>query len=102
MSGVVGIHARGYVAELHVHFVDLLKLVHGLRQFARLFQHAAEGVEQLLALVVEGGTNKDIGSQLGISEETVKRHLTNIFDKAGVSSRLELAMFALNHGLSRQ
>jgi len=56
---------------------------------------------EVVALVVEGGTNKDIGSELGISEETVKRHLTNIFDKAGVSSRLELAMFALNHGLSR-
>jgi len=57
---------------------------------------------EVVALVVEGGTNKDFGSKLGISEETVKRHLTHIFDKAGVSSRLELAMFALNHGLSRQ
>jgi len=57
---------------------------------------------EVVALVVEGGTNKEIGAQLGISEETIKRHLTNIFDKAGVSSRLELAMFALNHGLSRQ
>ena len=34
-----------------------------------------------------------------ISEETVKRHLSSIFDKLGVFSRLELAIFALNHGL---
>ena len=35
----------------------------------------------------------------GKSQETVKRHLSNIFDKLGVFSRLELAIFALNHGL---
>ncbi len=35
----------------------------------------------------------------GISEETVKRHLTNIFNKLGVGNRLELALFALNHNL---
>jgi two-component system nitrate/nitrite response regulator NarL len=55
--------------------------------------------QEVVALVVEGCTNKDVGSQLGISEETVKRHLTNIFDKTGVSNRLELALFALHHGL---
>lgn len=49
--------------------------------------------------VVQGGTNKDIATSLGISEETVKRHLTNAFDKTGVSSRLELALFAMHHQL---
>jgi DNA-binding NarL/FixJ family response regulator len=55
---------------------------------------------QIVAAVVEGRTNKDIGGKFSISEDTVKRHLTNIFDKLGTSNRLELALFAINHGLS--
>jgi DNA-binding NarL/FixJ family response regulator len=55
---------------------------------------------QMVAAVVEGRTNKDIAEKLSISEDTVKRHLTNIFDKLGTSNRLELALFAINHGLS--
>jgi DNA-binding NarL/FixJ family response regulator len=51
---------------------------------------------------VEGCTNKDVARECGIAEETVKRHLKNIFDKTGVSSRLELAMFALNHSLVKE
>jgi DNA-binding NarL/FixJ family response regulator len=49
--------------------------------------------------IVEGCSNKDIATQFAISEETVKRHLSNIFDKTGVSTRLELAMFAIVHKL---
>lgn len=55
---------------------------------------------QIVAAVVEGRTNKDIAAKFSISEDTVKRHLTNIFDKLGTSNRLELALFAINHGLS--
>ena len=54
---------------------------------------------QIVAAVVEGGTNKAIAEKFSISEETVKRHLTNIFDKLGTSNRLELALFAINHAL---
>lgn len=49
--------------------------------------------------IVEGCSNKAISSQFVISEETVKRHLSNIFDKTGVSTRLELALFAITHKL---
>jgi two-component system nitrate/nitrite response regulator NarL len=52
---------------------------------------------QIVAAVAEGGTNKDIAAQLTISEDTVKHHMSNIFDKVGVHSRLELAVFALYH-----
>jgi two-component system nitrate/nitrite response regulator NarL len=52
---------------------------------------------QIVAAVAEGGTNKDIAAQLTISEDTVKHHMSNIFDKMGVHSRLELAVFALYH-----
>lgn len=54
---------------------------------------------EIILLITQGCTNKDIAEKLGISEETVKRHLTNIFDKVGMSNRLELALFALSHGL---
>lgn len=54
---------------------------------------------QVTGLIVQGCTNKDVASECGITEETAKRHLKNIFDKTGVSSRLELAMFAVNHQL---
>lgn len=53
----------------------------------------------LVAMVVQGLTNKDIGQECGVTEETGKHHLKSIFDKVGVSSRLELAVFAINHQL---
>jgi two-component system, NarL family, nitrate/nitrite response regulator NarL len=53
----------------------------------------------IMGAVVEGRTNRDIARTFSISEDTVKRHLTHIFDKTGVSSRLELAMFAVHHKL---
>ena len=56
---------------------------------------------QLVALISAGGSNKEIAETLGITEATVKRHLANVFDKTGVSTRLELAVFAMNHGLSQ-
>lgn len=55
---------------------------------------------EILAVIVEGCANKDIATRFSISEHTVKHHLTNIFDKLGVSSRLELAVFAANHRLA--
>ena len=54
---------------------------------------------EVVGLITEGSTNKHIAQTFGISEETVKRHLTNIFNKLGVGNRLELALFALNHNL---
>ena len=55
---------------------------------------------QLVSLISAGGSNKEIAESLGITEATVKRHLANVFDKTGVSTRLELAVFAMNHGLT--
>jgi DNA-binding NarL/FixJ family response regulator len=54
---------------------------------------------EVIALIVAGYTNKDIADKFSISEHTVKHHLTNIFDKLGVSNRLELALFSINHRL---
>ncbi len=49
----------------------------------------------VVGCIVEGCSNRDIAKQFSLSEETVKRHLSNIFDKTGVSTRLELALFAI-------
>jgi two-component system, NarL family, nitrate/nitrite response regulator NarL len=54
---------------------------------------------EVVTCIVEGCSNKDVAKQFNISEETVKRHLSNIFDKTGVSTRLELALFAIAHKL---
>jgi two-component system nitrate/nitrite response regulator NarL len=54
---------------------------------------------EVVTCIVEGCSNKDVAKQFVISEETVKRHLSNIFDKTGVSTRLELALFAIAHKL---
>jgi two-component system, NarL family, nitrate/nitrite response regulator NarL len=54
---------------------------------------------EILSSVVDGCTNKDIATQFKISEQTVKHHLTSIFEKVGVSNRLELALFAMNQNL---
>lgn len=56
--------------------------------------------QEIIASVVAGNSNKQIAQQFSLSEDTVKRHLTNIFGKVGVSSRLELALFALHHDLN--
>jgi len=58
-----------------------------------------EREREIIRLVVDAAANKEIADLLGISEKTVKNHLTHIFDKLGVSGRLELAMFAIDHGL---
>jgi two-component system nitrate/nitrite response regulator NarL len=54
---------------------------------------------EIIGAIVAGYSNKDIAREFKISEDTVKHHLTNVFDKVGVSSRLELALFAVNHKL---
>ena len=54
---------------------------------------------EIIAAVVAGFANKEIAQHFKISEDTVKHHLSNIFDKVGVSSRLELALFAVNQSL---
>jgi two-component system nitrate/nitrite response regulator NarL len=55
---------------------------------------------EVITRVVAGYPNKDIAREFAVSEETIKHHLTRIFDKVGVANRVELAMFAQAHGLA--
>ncbi len=54
---------------------------------------------QIVSAIVSGYSNKEMAKKFSLSEDTVKHHLTNVFDKAGVYNRLELALFAIHHGL---
>ena len=54
---------------------------------------------EVAAQVAAGRSNKEIATRLSVSEETVKHHLTHIFERLGISNRVELAVFAANHGL---
>jgi DNA-binding NarL/FixJ family response regulator len=57
--------------------------------------------EQVVALVAEGLQNRDIAQELNLSEHTVKKYLLRIFDKVGISTRVELVLYAVNHGEQR-
>lgn len=85
-----------------------------MRQFATSQEAASGGVQvskgrersplsqrerEIVALVAQGYKNKEMAEKMFISEQTVKNHLHNIFDKLGVSDRLELALYAIHKGL---
>jgi DNA-binding NarL/FixJ family response regulator len=52
---------------------------------------------QIVALIVQGCKNKEIALQLGTKEQVIKNYLRGIYDKTGVSDRLELALFTIHH-----
>jgi len=80
---------------------DLVAALRGLRSPTP--QAAARGLtpreREIISAVASGCGNGEIARKLAISEHTVKHHLTNIFDKLGVSTRLELALLAVAQGL---
>jgi two-component system, NarL family, nitrate/nitrite response regulator NarL len=82
-------------------------LVQYLRTLMQSTHHEARGKKfgltprelEIVSAVVAGYSNKEIAEYFKIAEDTVKHHLSNIFDKIGVSTRLELALFAVNQSL---
>jgi DNA-binding NarL/FixJ family response regulator len=61
-------------------------------------EHLTPKEVEIARLVWEGLTNREIGKILGTSEQVIKNHLRTTFDKLGVWSRLELAMYVAAHG----
>ena len=82
---------------------DLVKLVREITAPAPKRNCPKNGLTprelQVISTIVAGYSNKEIAQKFSISEDTVKHHLTNIFDKLGVSSRLELATYAISQRL---
>ena len=58
--------------------------------------------EQVVALVADGLSNRQVANELGLSEHTIKKYLLQIFDKLGISTRVELVLYAVSHGENRQ
>lgn len=57
---------------------------------------------KIVALIVQGYKNKEIATQLGTTEQVIKNYLRNVYDKIGVSDRLELALFTIHHRILLQ
>lgn len=85
---------------------DLVQYLRSLMESAAPRTRQAYGLTarelQIVSAVVAGYANREIAEHYKISEDTVKHHLSNIFDKLGVSTRLELALFAVNQSLPYQ
>lgn len=71
----------------------------GLNGKARERSPLSTREREIVQLVAQGYKNKEMAEKMFISEQTVKNHLHNIFDKLGVSDRLELALYAIHKGL---
>jgi DNA-binding NarL/FixJ family response regulator len=59
--------------------------------------HLTPREKQILSILVQGRSNKEIGNKLDLSEKTIKHHLTNILQKLRVRNRVEAALMASNH-----
>jgi DNA-binding NarL/FixJ family response regulator len=58
--------------------------------------------EQVVALASDGLSNGEVARELNLSEHTVKKYLFRIFDKLGISTRVELVLYAMSHGSTRE
>ncbi len=84
------------------HILELISEVPSLRVLNSNGQNLlTPREEQVVALVAEGLGNRHIARELNLSEHTVKKYLFRVFEKLGISSRVELVLYALNNGEPR-
>jgi DNA-binding NarL/FixJ family response regulator len=84
------------------HLLDLIAEVPSLRVFnSQGDQLLTPREEQVVALIAQGLGNRNIAQELNLSEHTIKKYLFRIFDKLGTSTRVELVLYAVNHGNPR-
>ncbi len=80
----------------------MLALARGGVQEERPLDHLTDREKEVLTLLAQGLTNKDIAQTLILSVRTVEAHLRNIFGKLHVTSRTEAAVWAINHGFANE
>jgi len=100
---------RVHAGEIWLSNVHLQHLIDAVAHVPSLRVVNAKGVnlltpreEQVVALVADGLSNRDIARELNLSEHTVKKYVFRIFDKLGISSRVELVLYAVSNGDHRQ
>jgi DNA-binding NarL/FixJ family response regulator len=79
---------------------SLSRKYRGERDLERDRRELSQREREVVCLVASGYRNKEIANKLFISEQTVKTHLSNIFQKLEIDDRLELALYAMRHGLT--
>lgn len=85
------------------HLIELVSQVPSLRVVnAHGLKLLTPREEQVVALVADGLSNREVADELKLSEHTVKKYLYRIFDKLGISSRVELVLYAVSHGGARE
>lgn len=90
-------------AEELGYIIDLISEVPSLRVLnSRGAALLTPREEQVVALVAEGLGNRQIARELSLSEHTIKKYLFRIFEKLGISTRVELVLYAVNNGNPRQ
>ena len=116
--GAVGVVARDSAAESLFASIDAVmagaywigheRVVADVAAMVKRLEHARNDAMrfglsrrelEVVRGVVKGESSHQIAARLSISENTVKRHLLNVFNKIGASSRVELALFAVHHRL---
>lgn len=89
--------------EQIAYLIEAIAVAPGMRVVnSRGVQLLTPREEQVVALVADGLSNRYIALELGLSEHTIKKYLFRIFDKLGVSTRVELVLYAMNHGAARR
>ena len=72
---------------------NLCQKVHGINgPFLETQETLTDGEQEIVRWVIQGMTNKEVAARLGISDKTVKTHLSNIFSKLKVNRRLQLTL----------
>jgi two-component system, NarL family, response regulator DegU len=104
-AGCIQVVHRGEIwanAEQIDYLVELVSQVPSLRVVnARGTSLLTPREEQVVAPVSEGLSNREVAQELGLSEHTIKKYLFRIFDKLGISTRVELVLYAVANGSQR-
>lgn len=96
---VTGAIRAAVAGEVRLDPVAAAALAAGLRAPRSALKDLTPREQEVLVLIAEGRTNREIGRRLGVAERTARTHVSNILTKLGLSSRTQAAMWAVREGL---